>query len=138
MGVDVASRDSNPAVPADFFTSVDPDGFLEAAILFKRNGHVLASWTRTASPTEIMTVMAATLLGSVETLLESLHAGGFGSVTLVAGGRRLFLQKMEPSAALLLVAHAHASDEALRAVARRVASRMPPPGAGRALRIAGL
>ncbi|HLE55186.1 MAG TPA: roadblock/LC7 domain-containing protein [Thermoplasmata archaeon] len=114
-------------VPPDFFASIETTGPLEAAILLKRNGQSLAAWTKRSIPLEVITVMAATMLGSLETLVETLGESTPESLSITTGKTRIFLQKLEPAAALVLVAHASVSETQLRDTARRLVSRLPPP-----------
>lgn len=111
------------------------DGTLDAVVLFKRNGQSLAAWTRKPASMDVITVMGATMLGSLETMLETLGEPGVPSLTIAAGNRRLHLQRVEPQAAILLVAPSSVSEETLREQARKLLSKLPASGnAGRAAR----
>jgi len=118
---------STYTVPPDFFASIEMAGPLEAAILLKRNGQSLAAWTKRPISLEVITVMAATMLGSLETLVETLGESTPESLSITTGKTRMFFQKLEPAAALVLVAHASVSETQLRDTARRLVSRLPPP-----------
>jgi predicted regulator of Ras-like GTPase activity (Roadblock/LC7/MglB family) len=120
------------APPGDFFAGIDTEEPLDAAVLLKRNGQILAAWTRNAVPLDVITVMAATTLGSLETLMETLGAAAPQSFSVVGGDSRMLLQKVEPAAALLLVAPAKVSETYLRERARRLLAKLPPPLPNRA------
>lgn len=113
-------------LPPEFFASIDSAEPLEAAILLKRNGQSLGAWTKRPIPMDVITVMAATMLGSLETLVETLGESTPESLSLTTGKTRIYLQKLEPQAALVLVAPASVSEAQLRDTARRLVSRLPP------------
>ena len=106
--------------PADFFSKLDISGPLEAAVLFKRAGTQLAAWTRNPVPMEVLTVMSATLMASVDSLIEALGGANPKGFELEAGDRRFYLTKIEPHFALLLVAPKTVSDSYLSGEARRI------------------
>ncbi len=118
--------DSLRAVPQDFFAELQANGRIETAMLLKRNGRVLAAWARAPVSWEVISIMAATTLGSLETMLETLRSPSPQTVSLVAGGNRVLFQKVEPQAVLVLIAKEVVTDAHLRDVARRLLSRIPP------------
>ena len=116
---------------AGIVPSVDPDGRLEAVLVFRRTGKVVAAWSRTPVSIEVATVMGATLLGSVDSLWDLLGDGNPREVSVLAGGLRLFALKPQDSFAILLVGREPDSEDDLRASAQRIAgtfSRIPSPG----------
>ncbi len=121
--------DSLRGVPQDFFADLEANGRIETAMLLKRNGRVLAAWARAPVSWEVISIMAATTLGSLETMLETLRSPSPQTVTLVAGGNRIFFQKIEPQAVLVLIARDVVSEAHLRDVARRLLSRIPAASA---------
>ena len=98
----------------------EPDGSLEAAILFKRTGALLSAWTRAPVAQDVVTVMAATLLGSVQTLIEAIGDASPASVILETDLRRILVAKVDSQVALLLVAPKSVSQSTLRQSARRI------------------
>ena len=118
--------DSLRAVPTDFFSEMHGSGKIETAMLLKRNGRVLAAWSRTPVSWEVVSIMAATALGSLETMLETLRAPSPQTVSLVAGGNRIYFQKVEPQAVLVLIARDAVSEAHLRDVAKRLLAKIPP------------
>ncbi|HYM40536.1 MAG TPA: hypothetical protein VEY12_10440 [Thermoplasmata archaeon] len=122
--------DSLRAVPADFFADLVPNGRIEAAMLLKRNGRMLAAWARAPVSWEIASIMAATALGSLETLLETLRSPSPQVLTIAAAGSRIHIEKVEPQGLLVLVAKEAVPEAYLREIARRVVAKLPPPSNG--------
>jgi predicted regulator of Ras-like GTPase activity (Roadblock/LC7/MglB family) len=112
--------DSLRAVPADFFAELVSNGKIELAILLKRNGRMLAAWARVPVAWDVVSIMAATTLGSLETMLETIHAPSPESIAIVAGGNRIHVQKVEPQGILVLVAKESVTDAYLRDTSRRL------------------
>jgi predicted regulator of Ras-like GTPase activity (Roadblock/LC7/MglB family) len=117
--------DSLRVLPPDFFSELQADGRIETAILLKRNGRMLASWTRAPVSLEIATIMAATALGSVETMMESLQVPPPQTISIQASGLRIFLQKAESQSVLVLVAKEAVPEAQLRDAACRLISKLP-------------
>ncbi len=111
--------------PPDFFALIDPSDALDGAILLKRNGQTVGGWTRNAVPLEVVTVMAATMIGSLETLLETLGESTPETLALTTGKTRIFMQKVEPQGALLVFSSADVAESQLKEAARRLVSRLP-------------
>lgn len=112
--------------PIDLSSMIQPRDSLEAVILFTRTGKMLAAWTRNEVPLEVLTVMAATLIGSIETLSTAMGAASPREITLLIDARRVLGLKLSPDVALLVVASGQMSDVALRSVAERIVRRLPP------------
>lgn len=121
--------DSVRGVPPDFFSELEADGKVETAMFLKRNGRVLAAWARTPVSWEVVSIMAATTLGSLETMLETLRSPAPQTVSVVAGGQRIHILKVEPQAVLVLIAKEFVPESHLRDTARRLAARIPAPRA---------
>jgi predicted regulator of Ras-like GTPase activity (Roadblock/LC7/MglB family) len=102
--------------------AIDPTLSLDAVVLFKDTGAQLAIWTRDPTSPEVVTVMASTLLGSAETLLESLGDVRPTSFMLETDRRRVLLQRTDAGMALALVASKIVSEATLHAEAYRLAS----------------
>ncbi len=118
--------DSLRSVPADFFDEFQASGKIDTAMLLKRNGRVLAAWARIPVSWEVVSIMAATTLGSLETMLETLRSPSPQSVGVVAAGNRILFQKIEPQAVLVLIAKEAIPETYLRDSARRLVARIPP------------
>ncbi len=117
--------DSLRAVPPDFFSELATNGKVDTAMLLKRNGRLLAAWSQTPVAWEVLSIMAATTLGSLETMLETLRSPSPHVVTVVAGGNRILIEKVEPQAVLVLIAKDTVSEAVLRETARRLLSKIP-------------
>lgn len=119
------SMDSLRAVPADFFAELVSNGKIETAMLLKRNGRMLAAWARAPVSWDVLSIMAATTLGSLETMLETLRLPSSQTMTVVAGGSRFYIQKVEPQGLLVLVAKEAVTEAYLRDTARRLLAKLP-------------
>lgn len=119
------AMDSLRAVPADFFAELVSNGRIETAMLLKRNGRMLAAWARAPVSWEVLSIMAATALGSLDTMLETLRSPSAATISVVAGGSRFHIQKVEPQGVLVLIAKEAVTDAYLRETARRLLSKLP-------------
>ncbi len=119
--------DALRAVPPDFFAELQGDSRVDVGMLLRRNGRVLAAWSRSPVSWEVVSIMAATMVGSLETMLETLRSVSPQSMTVLAGGNRFFFQKVEPQALLVLVARDGVSEVHLQELARRLLGRLPRP-----------
>lgn len=122
--LDVGTVDG--ALPESLLAVSEEHGF-DAVLVFSGSGRLLSGWTRDPVPTEIVTVMAATLLGSVDTLLESLGGPKASSVFLRVGAKRLLLQPVDRARNLILIAQEHVTERTMARLAQAVQSRFPPP-----------
>src|SRR2546428_13604021 len=55
-----------------FLSAIDTERGLDAVLFVRRTGLVLASWTREGTRLDVVSVMAATMLASVDTIIESI------------------------------------------------------------------
>lgn len=117
--------------PIDLASLVQPNDPLEAVVLFTRTGRLLAAWTRNEVPLEVLTVMAATLIGSIETMSTALGVESPREIALLVDSRRVLGLKLNPNVAILVVASARTSDVALRSVTERIVRRLPPLSSAR-------
>lgn len=106
------------------FSSVMLDGPLEAAFLLKQTGIPVAAWSRSPVPQEVISVMAATMWGSLETLIRALGGAGPRSAVVEVEDRRILATLVEPHWTLLLVAPRSVGTRRLHAEARRVLERV--------------
>src|SRR5216110_1868462 len=65
------SSDALEQAALSFLSGIDPDLGLDAALFVRRTGLVLASWMREGIRLDVVSVMAATMLASVDTIIES-------------------------------------------------------------------
>lgn len=92
------------AASLSFLSAIDPDRGLDAALFLRRTGLVLASWTREGIRLEVVSVMAATLLASIDTIVEALGGPIPESVFVESGDRQLVATKMGSQAFLVVIA----------------------------------
>jgi len=87
-----------------FLSAIDPDAGLEGVLFLRKTGAVLASWTREGVRLEVLSVMAATMLASVDTIVETLGGPSSTSTWVVSGDRQFVVTKVGSQAFLFLVA----------------------------------
>ncbi|HYU06352.1 MAG TPA: hypothetical protein VEM77_04140 [Thermoplasmata archaeon] len=104
---------------ASILSIVDPDGPLDAALLLRQTGILVAGWTRNPVPHEVLTVMAATMFASVQTIAETLGDASPSTIVIETESRRLLATKFGIDE-LILVAPKAATEGFLRQVARRI------------------
>ncbi len=112
--------DSLRTVPADFFADLVSKVKIDAAMLLRRNGRILAAWSKTPVSWEVLSIMAATALGSVDTMLETLGTPSAQGMIVVAGGKRILFQKVDPQGLLVLAAWEVVPDAYLRETAKQL------------------
>lgn len=118
--------DSLRSIPADFFADLQANDRIDTGMLLKRNGRVLAAWSRNPVSWEVVSIMAATMVGSLETMLETLRSPAPQAIAVVASGNRMLIVKVEPQALLVLVAREGVLEVHLREAARRLLAKIPP------------
>lgn len=124
--------DASASNPIELSSIVEPGDPIEAVLLITRTGKLLASWTRNPVPLEVLTVMGATLLGSIETLSAALNAPSPREVALLVDSHRVLAFKLNVDVALLVVASGLMSEVSLRTAAQRIVQRLPSlPGPSR-------
>ena len=99
---------------------IDTDGSLDAVLVLKRSGVHLASWTKTAVPLDVVPVMAAATVGSVDTLLEAFGKSSPREISLETDGQRLLFTKAEPQIVLVLSAPRSVPEVRLRRETQRL------------------
>src|SRR2546428_13730729 len=92
------------STPIDLSSVVESREPLEAALLIPRTGPQLGTWTRNSVPVDVLSVMAATLIGSVETMMTALGASSPNEGSLMIDGRRVFVGKANAQVVLVIVA----------------------------------
>src|SRR5206468_9630278 len=117
---------SAASTPVDLSSLVESHEPLEAVLLITRAGTQLGAWTRNTVPIDVLSVMAATLVGSIETLMTALGASSPHEVSLIIDGRRVFLTKVNAQVVLVIVAAGTMTEVALRARWRKLFKWSPP------------
>jgi len=116
---------------ASVFSDLSDASPIEAAFLIKPTGELLASWTRRDVRAEVVTVMAATLTSSVETLAEAFGCPTPKSFSVSTEHCNLVVRKIARDAVLLLFAPQNAPFETIDPLVRRLADRVSAPARAR-------
>ncbi len=113
------------SAPIDLSSVVESQEPVEAVLLITRTGAQLGAWTRNSVPVDVLSVMAATLVGSIETLMSALGASSPEEVSLVIDGRRVLVRKVNSQVVLVVVVTAKMTEVALRAATRQIITSLP-------------
>ena len=108
------------------FSSATLDASLEAAFLLKPTGILVAGWTRSDVPREVISVMAATMWGSLDTITRTLGGTAARSVMVEADPFRIHAVQVPPNWTLLLVGPRTMGSRHLRREASRIIGLLPP------------
>lgn len=106
------------------FSTLCPDGPLMAALLIRRTGVTVSSWSRDGIPHDVLAVMTCTMLGSIDTLMESLGCPTPQTVTVEAEDCRLLSLKADPKHVLVLVAPRSVGEAYLRHEANLILNKL--------------
>src|SRR5437016_8781440 len=98
------------STPIDLSSVVESREPLEAVLLITRTGTQLGTWTRNSVPVDVLSVMAATLVGSIETMMTALGASSPHEVSLMIDGRRVFMSKVNAQVVLVIRSEEHTSE----------------------------
>lgn len=109
---------------SELFPPSEFDDSLEAAFLLKQTGIALAAWTRTPVPQDVVSVMAATMWGSLDTMVRTLGGEAPRSAYVDLGDRRILVMQVEPNWTLLLVGPRTSGKRRLRREAQRILERV--------------
>src|SRR5881296_3316541 len=107
-----------------FLSAIDTDGGLDAVLFLRRTGSVLASWTRDGIRLDVVSVMAATMLASVDTIVEALGGPSSRSISVMSGDRQIVATKLGSQAFLFVVAPRAVSQRYVRKAVRELAARL--------------
>jgi len=109
---------------ANLVSAVDPQRSLDAAILLRRTGTPLAAWTRETVPLDVVSVMTATLVGSVETMVEAIHCASPRAIRVETDECRMVATRIDPKTILVLVASVEVRQGQVEQQARQLASQV--------------
>jgi predicted regulator of Ras-like GTPase activity (Roadblock/LC7/MglB family) len=87
-----------------FLSAIDPERGLDAALFVRRTGLVLASWTREDIRLDVVSVMAATMLASVDTIIEAIGGHASQVVSLETDEHQIVATKVDSKAFLIVIA----------------------------------
>src|SRR5437879_7907192 len=105
-------------------SSIDTEGGLDAVLFLRRTGSVLASWTRDGIRLDVVSVMAATMLASVDTIVEALGGPSSRSISVTSGDRQIIATKLGSPAFLFVIAPRNVSHRSVRNPARVLVERL--------------
>ena len=100
-------------------------GRLDAALLLTTSGEVLGSWTRTGLRREVLSVMSATLMASVDTLMEELRGHRPEYAVVEAGDQRFLSLRTGDDHLIVLSAASSVPPDRLLALARTLEKKLP-------------
>src|SRR5213083_826345 len=101
-----------------FLSAIDP------ALFLRRTGLVLASWTREGFRLDVVSVMAATMLASIDTILEALGGSASESVAVEAGDHQMVATKIGSKAFLVVIARKSVGRSAVRKTVRELVTQL--------------
>jgi len=105
-------------------SAIDTEGGLDAVLFLRRTGSVLASWTREGIRLDVVSVMAATMLASVDTIVEALGGPNSRSISVASGDRQIVATKVGSQAFLFVVAPKSVSQRYVRKAVRELVARL--------------
>ncbi len=118
-----------------FLSAIDTESGLDAVLFLRRTGSVLASWTRDGIRLDVVSVMAATLLASVDTIVEALGGPSSRSISVTSGDRQIVATKLGSQAFLFVVAPRSVSPRYVRKAVRELVGRLTAASAMTLLRV---
>src|SRR5438309_10648546 len=107
-----------------FLSAIDPERGIDAALFLRRTGSVLASWTREGIRLDVVSVMAATMLASVDTIIEALGGPSSRSISVASGDRQIIATKVGSQAFLFVDAPKVVSQRYVRKAIRELIARL--------------
>jgi predicted regulator of Ras-like GTPase activity (Roadblock/LC7/MglB family) len=113
-----------------FLETIDSKGSIEVAILMRRTGTIIGAWTKGDISREIVSVMAATMLGSIETISEALACPSPERALVETDRCRIFAETFEPHGVLVLVARKDLSADDLRRASLHIRARLSAASGG--------
>ncbi len=113
-----------PRDVSQLFDALDRDAPVEAAFLIRGTGAILASWVRSPVPKEMVTVMAATMMSSVATIVEVFGCPTPQTVLVNTEGHQILARKANQDQILVLVASKGVHKRHLYLLARQLMTRL--------------
>jgi predicted regulator of Ras-like GTPase activity (Roadblock/LC7/MglB family) len=110
-------------ISVGLFASLGPEDPILAAILLKRTGVTVASWVHDEAPRDILQVMAATLIGSIDTIAGTLGVPAPKAILVDAEQLRMLITPADPTSLLVLIGTHETSEMRLRKIAHSILTR---------------
>src|SRR6266704_4281233 len=135
IGLGHKSQSALENASLSFLSAIDTEGGLDAVLFLRRTGSVLASWTRDGIRLDVVSVMAATLLASVDTIVEALGGPSSRSISVTSGDRQIVATKLGSQACLFVLAPRTVSPRYVRKAVRELVGRLTAASAMTLLRV---
>jgi len=107
-----------------FLSGIDPELGLDAALFVRGTGLVLASWTREGIRLDVVSVMAATMLASVDTIIESIGGLTPDVISVDTDAHQIVATKVNSRAFLVVIAPKTVSRTVVRKTMRGLNARL--------------
>ncbi len=101
---------------------------LDAVLHLRRTGTLLEAWTRHPIPMDVVTVMTATMMGSIETLVGAIGGSSPQSVFLEVDDRPILVSKVDFNSFLVAIGAPTAGEDLVRRETRRILAQLGPNG----------
>src|SRR5437016_9627220 len=98
------SSDALEQAALSFLSGIDPALGLDAALFVRRTGLVVASWMREGIRLDVVSVMAATMLASVDTIIESVGGPTPDVISVDTDAHQILATKVNSRAFLVVIA----------------------------------
>ncbi|HEV8594533.1 MAG TPA: roadblock/LC7 domain-containing protein [Thermoplasmata archaeon] len=115
--MELGDRDSS-------FLSPEETRGLDAVLLLRRTGTVLRSWARESVNLDVISVMSATLLGSVESIVQAMGCAAPKTLLVESEHCRMTATQLSSQAVLVLMAPATMAQGELRRAGRSIVTRL--------------
>ena len=103
-----------------FLSAIDTERGLDAVLFVRRTGLVLASWTREGTRLDVVSVMAATMLASVDTIIESIGGPTPEEISVDTESHQIVATKVNSRAFLVVIAPKRVSRAIVRKTMREL------------------
>src|SRR6266566_2205186 len=107
-----------------FLSGIDPELGLDAALFVRRTGLVLASWTREGIRLDVVSVMAATMLASVDTIIESIGGPTPEVISVDTDAHQIVAMRVNSRGFLVIIAPKMVSRTVVRRTMRALNARL--------------
>src|SRR2546430_2569524 len=118
------SSDALEQAALSFLSGIDTDLGLDAALFVRRTGLVLASWMREGIRLDVVSVMAATMLASVDTIIESVGGRTPDVISVDTDTHQIVATKVNSRAFLVVIAPKKVSRTVVRKTMRGLNARL--------------
>src|SRR5437660_9022822 len=118
------SSDALEQAALSFLSGIDTDLGLDAALFVRRTGLVLASWMREGIRLDVVSVMAATMLASVDTIIESVGGPTPDVISVDTDAHQILATKVNSRAFLVVIAPKKVSRAVVRKTMRGLNARL--------------